>query len=284
MVPKVKHMGGTAERHDLRTTSSLPLALLADGWIAFADGLPPVRPAVRTRPALADVLLDPHAEGPDELYYMYRGVGFPGDAAAFAAEGVRYDVTVLRPGTLGREYVKTYGHYHPLAPAQALAYPEVYEVLAGRGHFLLQKPGAPPHRPPGGTAGRPDAACGRAVTDVILVEAGPGEKVLIPPGYGHVTINPADGWLVIGNLVAVEFDALYEPYRRARGAAYYEVAGEGFRPNPRYGSVPPLRRLPPTAHPALGLQTGVPLYRAFLEAPGRFRFLRDPSALPAPPP
>lgn len=266
-----------AEDCDLEAVSSLPVRLDGEGRLRFRGGLEPVAPAVRTAADLEPVLADGEAGraafrpggdgggiGPAAgVYFMYRGVGFPAHRALFEAHGLRYDITVVRPGTLGAEYVKTFGHYHPLAPGQALAYPEVYEVLAGRGHFLLQEPA-------------PAAGGGWRVSDAVLVEAGPGEKVVIPPGYGHVTINPGEGWLVIGNLVAIAFQALYEPFREARGAAYYELAGEGFRPNPRYGPVPPLRRLPPSVAPALGVRPGVPLYRAFLDGPERFRFLRDP--------
>lgn len=259
-------------RLDLQSTSALSIALLADGRIEFVGDLPPVDPSIRTSQALRDALLDPEAAAPAELYYMYRGLTLPHHRELFRTEGLSYDVTVLRPGTIGGEFVKTFGHYHPLAPGQDQAYPEVYEVLAGRGHFLLQKPVAPPDQP-GETS--------PAVLDVILVEAGPGEKVLIPPGYGHVTINPGGEWLVIANLVAVEFSALYEPFRQARGAAYYEVAGEGFRPNPRYESSAPLRPLAPADYPALGIVKDVPFYRAFLAAPERFAFLRNPLACPA---
>ena len=147
-------------------------------------------------------------------------------------------------------------------PEGGLAYPEVYEVVAGQAHFLLQRP----------------AVGGAAVQDVVLVEAGPRDKVLIPPGYGHVTVNAGGDWLVLANLVADGFQAIYEPYRLGRGAAYYEVAGRGFVANPRYGCVPALRRLPPRPYPELGLVPDTPLYRAFVADPARFRFLRRPDA------
>ena len=30
--------------------------------------------------------------------------------------GLRYDITVIYPGLIGSEYVKTLGHYHPKVP------------------------------------------------------------------------------------------------------------------------------------------------------------------------
>lgn len=208
------------------------------------------------------VLARPDAPGPAEVYYMYRDVGYPGDRRLLRSAGLRYDLTVLVPGAVGGEYVKTHGHYHPHAAGQDVSYPEVYEVVDGIAHFLLQRPGS-----------------GQVVEDVVVVEARPGDKVLIPPGYGHLTINPGPDFLVVANLTADGFCSLYAPFALRRGGAYYEMAAEGggrFIPNPAYGPVPPLRRAAPVARPDLGLQPGIPLYRSAVSDPARFRFLVEP--------
>ena len=189
---------------DLQVTSGLPLQADGDGRLIFGAGLTVVTPAVRTREEMREVLLDPEADAPAELYYMYRDVCRQQDRELLAQHGLRYDVTVIRPGLLGRDYIKTAGHYHPLKPGTEVTYPEVYEVLAGKAHYLLQT--------------EPD----EDGVEAILIEATAGDKVLIPPGYGHITINPASEFLIMSNWVAAIYFRL-APSNKTIGGAYFEA-------------------------------------------------------------
>jgi len=84
----------------------------------------------------------------------------------------------------------------------------------------------------------------------VLVVAVKGDIVLIPPGYGHVTINPApDETLTMANLVSVEFSSEYVFYDEIQGAAYYELVGQTFEKNPRYPDVPAIRKTNAGASP-----------------------------------
>jgi glucose-6-phosphate isomerase len=117
---------------------------------------------------------------------------------------------------------KTKGHYHPENPA-GTGYPELYEVRDGTAHFLLQT---------------------NALEDVVLIEARKGDIIVIPPGYGHVTINPTpDRTLAMANLVSTAFTSDYRWYDTMHGAAYYELTGGGVLKNPAYPVVPLLRRV-----------------------------------------
>jgi glucose-6-phosphate isomerase len=246
---------------DLESVSGLPIRLRDDGTLEFGDGLPAVEPAVRTLDAMREVLADPAAAGPAVLYYMYRDVGRPADKARTAPLGLRYDLTVVVPALLGEEHAKTYGHYHPKAPGGRY-YPEVYEVIAGRALYVLQRRGA-----------------SGAVDDVIVVEAGPGDKVFMLPGYGHTTVNPGGEPLVMANWVASTFASEYGEYRQRRGAAYYALAGDGavrWRANPRYGDLPPVRLLRPRCPEATALAAGRPMYPDGVAAPERLKYLVDP--------
>lgn len=221
-------------------------------------------PDIRRRRDMLDVLYDSQDEGLDELYYMYRDVALPEDRSLIAERGLRYDITVISPGTLGREYVKTAGHYHPEKPGTGLTYPEVYEVLHGRAHYLLQ---------------RPDNLNGDRLDSVVLVAAKPGDKVLIPPQFGHITINPGDDYLIMANWVAANFSSIYDPIRKMGGGAYFELqAEEGpeFVANKRYSDLPPLQRSPVIPVNRLSLITGLPLYRVFQENSDAFDFLISP--------
>ena len=51
-----------------------------------------------------------------------------------------------------------------------------------------------------------------SVDEVILVKTTRGDKVIVPPNCGHVTINPSEKTLRMANWVCRSFESLYEPY------------------------------------------------------------------------
>jgi glucose-6-phosphate isomerase len=136
------------------------------------------------------------------------------------AHNLRYDLTVIPPRDLCGEWVKTKGHYHPKNPA-GIGYPEVYEVLEGEAHYLLQS---------------------RDLGDVVLITAETGDIVIIPPGFGHITINPSrERILSMANIVSTAFESEYGEYESRRGAACYELTTGELRKNPHYPQVPEVR-------------------------------------------
>lgn len=246
---------------DLEGVSGLPLGLdLQECRLVFEGGLPSVLLDVRTLAGARDFLLEPDPQGPEELYYMYRGVHRPEDSWVMEKFDLRFDITILRPGRVGREYIRTVGHYHPKKPGTDFTYPEVYEVLHGEAHYLIQKL---------------DESLTR-VLDVILVQAHPGDKVVILPNYGHITINPGPGPLAMANWVASSFSSIYGSMKELRGGAYYEVEGGRFIPNPRYSNLPPIREMKPVEMAEFGLFQGKPMYLSGIEDPRRLRFLTHP--------
>lgn len=254
---------------DLQDAAGLPIRVAATGRLEFGDGLPVVSPQVRTLNDVRSVLYNQTATSPEELYYMYRGVGYPEDVVRFVSHSLRFDITVLVPGLVGGEYVKTAGHYHPPVDDGSgdLTYPEIYQVLYGQAHYLLQKPG------PSGPRG--------ALADVVVVEAGPGECLYVPPNYGHVTINVGPSPLVMVNVVDSGFTSLYGPYRERHGAAYYEIEGDErsyLVVNDHYPDPPEPRLAPPTRLEGLGLVPGEPVYRQLARDPLSFAFLSRPSS------
>lgn len=256
---------------DLSKKSGLPLAWDPDReQLVWSEGvvIESNSPDIRRRADMQEVLYDEQAEDYDELYYMYRGIALAEDVPAIRQAGLRYDVTAIRPGTIGREYVKTAGHYHPVKPGTDYTWPEIYEVLSGRAHYLLQSP----------RAGKPDQ-----LEEVYLIIAKPGDKVLVPPRFGHITINPGDEFLIMSNWVADGFASVYEPIRQLKGGAYYELEGQEspeFVANANYQTLPPLKRSPVIPVEAFSLIRGLPFYSVFRDNTEAFRFLTHPEEYP----
>jgi glucose-6-phosphate isomerase len=150
--------------------------------------------------------------------------------------------------------VKTKGHYHPLAP-DGLTYPEIYEVLEGSAYYLLQT---------------------RDLTDIVIVRASKGDLVLIPPGYGHVTVNPAGETLTMSNLVSSDFSSDYLPYEQMQGGAYYLFADKTIRRNPKYPQdIPEVRIVDATGTSLPETLPDKPLYELIGDEK-RLRFLNHP--------
>jgi len=140
----------------------------------------------------------------------------------------------IPPNKLGLEIVKTKGHDHPFLPGSKMTDPELYEVLEGEAHYLLQ---------------RREQEQGRGterITDVVVVKAKKGDKVIIPPNYGHVMINPSEATLKTANWVADAFSSIYEPIKIKGGAAYFELTNGEFVKNAKYGELPGIRFLKPS--------------------------------------
>jgi glucose-6-phosphate isomerase len=193
-----------------------------------------------------------------DAYYMYRDLALTlTDAETITRHQLRYDVTIIPPFAMGLEFVKTYGHYHPRVNP-TLRYPEVYEVLEGDAHYMLQR-----------------AQNEESVDEVILVKATRGDKVIVPPNYGHVTVNPSERTLKMANWVCRSFDSVYEPYAALHGGAYYELINGGLLHNRAYHTVPGIRVAYPVEVPDQGLVKGKPMYE-LIEEPYPLEFLTAP--------
>jgi glucose-6-phosphate isomerase len=262
---------------DLAPTSGLPLTLDEDDPalpVRLAEGLLPGRLIVRTLAELRETLADPEANGPDPAYFMYNGVASVSATAGRTRYNWRYDLTVLPPGRCGGEYLRTAGHYHPRIEGKAVAWPEVYEVLHGQALFILQRvddPGAPPG----------DAR----VEDVVLLWAEAGQQAMLPPDYGHWTVNVTDAPLVICDWIGADSESDYAAVREARGPCCYVKVGED---GPRYGwnaryERPPehLRHARPVDVPELGLVAGRPIFADLHRQPETWRYICDPDTAAA---
>lgn len=243
--------------------AGFPVTLQEDGTLRFGAGVQSPVPSLRKLEDATPVLLYPGEPGPETLYAMYRGTGLSKDQRAMEDAGLRYDITVIFPGTIGSEYVKTVGHYHPRVPGQPWTYPEIYQVLSGKAHFLLQRGGE----------------ISGEVEDFVVADFETGDILLIPPFYGHVTTNPGDSPLVMANWIAFDFQSVYDPVRLRKGLAFYDIEYKGqsiFMPNDSYGSHPKPRLWTKAEYPELGLKRGQSMYKAWQDG-ADLGFLRKPS-------
>jgi glucose-6-phosphate isomerase len=152
---------------------------------------------------------------------------------------LRYDITVIPPCNLCGEWVKTKGHYHPKNPV-GIGYPEVYEVLEGEAKYLLQS---------------------RKLDDIVMISAHAGDIVIIPPDYGHISINPSvEKTLAMANIVSTAFESEYGEYETLHGAAYYAMSDGNLRKNPHYPKIPEVRSPGPHWRSAMHRLCKGPLY------------------------
>jgi glucose-6-phosphate isomerase, archaeal len=178
-------------------------------------------PAVRTAEDLRGVLANPGCTCTGPVYYMYRDVARTSeDRTWLATQNLRFDITVIPPRELCGEYNKTKGHYHPADPS-GTGYPEIYEVLAGEAHYLIQN---------------------QDCSNVVMIAASAGDVVVVPPGYGHVTINPTHSTVLqMANIVSSRFSSNYRGYEAQNGAVFFEWIKAGFVKNPAYKNHPNLK-------------------------------------------
>ena len=152
-----------------------------------------------------------------ELYYMYRGIK--------ERNGLRYDITVIPPKMLGKEFVKTKGNRN------SDNFPELYTVLNGEAFFLTQK------------------TQGRIIKDIIAVEVKKGEWIIVSADYYVVAMNPLKKILKLGNWVSKKNKNAYEIMEKNQGAGYYYTA-KGWIKNKNYKLTPkllfkkPLKKMP----------------------------------------
>ncbi|MBU1998486.1 MAG: hypothetical protein KKE64_03210, partial [Candidatus Omnitrophica bacterium] len=191
------------------------------------------------------------------------------------ASNLRPDVTVLPAGTIPafingtryEEYIRTEGHHHKTN------LPEVYENNFGQNIFLLFKVRHP--KP------EEDSAINETgyeeVEDVMAVFAKPGDHVLFPPGYQHITINIGNTPFVMTDWVSTNAESSFKYIKLHNGAPYWVVKGKDgrpeFIPNPRYKGKVPAIRLVKLVNEIFefGLRKGKPMFNIVKE--GNIRLL-----------
>ncbi|MBI5391914.1 glucose-6-phosphate isomerase [Candidatus Woesearchaeota archaeon] len=187
---------------------------------------------VRTLKDIRSVLLDPTVKTTNPLYFMYRNVHLPEHTSLFKQHTLRYDITVVPPGFLGKEFIKTKGHHHKGV--------EIYEVLFGEALYLFENE-----------------------KEVLAIFASTGSRVIVPYEYWHVTINVGKKTLIMANLMPAKVDSNYKDVEKKHGMMYYYVKGNRFVANEKFIKLLPLKK-------GKAQKARFPLYKEFLDYPDLF--------------
>ena len=195
-----------------------------------------IQPKIRHLGEMKEVLFDQELAKTSsdlELYYMYRNLAEnEQDKEKMKEYKLRYDITIINPVMLGKEYNKTAGHDHPIVPETNMTYPELYEVLEGEAIFFIQDSEE------------------NSIKNVYAIKAIKGDKVIVPPNYEHIMINTSENKLKTANWICDDFSSnIYEPFKKRQGFSYYALKdklGEiEWLKNENYNNVPELKFLEP---------------------------------------
>jgi oxalate decarboxylase/phosphoglucose isomerase-like protein (cupin superfamily) len=253
---------------DLSRAAGFPLTFDPSTGELGGDGPIQFGRVARRHAEMVRVLFEPDGVAPTtELYWTLPLIEAGTATTLLEQTGLTYSCVLLPPLKIGREYVKTQGHYHPAMPSSDISYPEVYTHLWGEPSLLLQ---------------RRRVDHDDQIDDCALVELRDGVSVTIPPGYAHILINVSPQPALIAGLYSTAFAPIYDPIVRLGGAAYFLIDtndGVCATANPRYDDLPPLDRLIDLE----GTRFAAPdvsraLWTSFLADPTRYSFLANADA------
>jgi len=216
----------------------------------------------RTLDSIRKSLRNPQCSGPDPVYSIAMDVGKKEHLEILKKLHLLYGVVTYAAGKLGDEPVRSQGHIHKVSPLSGWSTPEVYEIWSGKAIIYMQE-----------TAKDDPGRC-------FAVEAGPGEVVVVPPGWAHATISAdPEQPLTFGAWCDRAFGFEYEDVRAHNGLAWFPVINKGgeidWIQNSKYHQSKLIQKIP-SDYQFLGIKKGKSLYAQFEEDANRFLFVPKP--------
>lgn len=229
--------------------------------LSFEDGLIFEETSQKSVAKLAGVLENPDAASDDISFAFYKGIHYEKDEALLEERGLRFDITVVFPGLMGRERKKTTGHIHACMPEKTTPHAELYEVLSGTAMYILQPDGS---------------------DKVITATLNEGDRILVPANCAHCTANAGEGTLVFDNLVLATGCNDYGVISENHGMALFLVEENGelkLVRNKKYKTEMKCYTGKPVESEkfATMCNTGRASYLDFVDDPDRFAYLSDPT-------
>ncbi len=220
------------------------------------------RAEYRSLDAIRVSLRDSSCSGPDPVYAIAMDVGRVEDRDELARRMLLFGVVMYAGGRLGDGPVHSQGHVHAVAPHCGWSTPELFEIWEGDAIIYGQE-----------KSGDDPGCC-------IAIEAGPGEHVVMPPGWAHYVANAnLDGKLIFGAWCDRQYAFDYAQVRAHHGLAWFPVMtgdGEiGWEPNPNY-SISKIQPRKARTYPELGVSSTMPIYQQFHNDPESLQWVSDP--------
>jgi glucose-6-phosphate isomerase len=196
------------------------------------------------------------------VYAIAMDVGTEDRRSDLLARNLLFGVVTYAAGTLGEEPVRSQGHVHAVSASCGKSTPELYEIWAGRAVILMQEFDAD-------DPGR-----------CFAVEAGPGEQVVVPPAWAHATISADPKQpLTFGAWCVRDFGFDYRGVRAHGGLAWFPLLVGStlvWQRNPKYPVHRELVQKPPNRYEALGLRSGVSIWKQYLDNPDSVQWVSRP--------
>jgi glucose-6-phosphate isomerase len=234
-----------------------------DLTFSYDEGVFGPKPDYRRLDDIRRSLRDPHCAGPDPVYSIVMDVGRLEHRDELARRMLLFGVVVYAAGQLGEEPVRSQGHIHAVAPHCGWSTPELFEIWEGRAIIYAQE-----------SAEDDPGRC-------FAVAAGPGDKVVVPPGWAHAVINAdPETPVMFGAWCDRQYGFVYDAIRAHGGLAWFPVLDAQrkihWEPNNSYRTSD-LSIRTPRAYPELGLNSSVPIYQQFANDPTSVQWVSDPA-------
>ncbi len=133
------------------------------------------------------------------LYYTYGGICRKEDQQIFIANGITYEYSILLPGTIHGECIKTHGHIHAENPQNHTRRAEAFEILYGEGYFQLFRKVS-------------------AAWEIIMLHMKEGDCILVPNDFYHLSINTGKKPFIFADLIKDDVECNYVDLVHRHGA------------------------------------------------------------------
>jgi glucose-6-phosphate isomerase len=208
-------------------------------------------------------LFEPNCSGPDPVYAIAMDVGKVSHRDELSSRKLLFGVVAYASGKLGREFVRSQGHVHAISRYCQCSTPELLEIWQGRAVVYMQE-----------SAADDPGRC-------FAVEAKPGDKVVVPPGWAHCVINvdPSEV-MVFGAWCVRDYGFDYRAVRAHGGLAWFPLSDESrnvkWERNPTY-KVDCIVKTRPREYPKLNVMREIPIYEQFSRNPESLQWISDPA-------
>lgn len=207
-------------------------------------------------------LKDPKSAGPDVVYSIAMDIGYLEDQEELVKRNLLYGACIYAKGKIGEEPVRSQGHIHAVSASCGSSTPEMYEIWSGEACIFMQESGK------------------RDAKSAYAVHCRAGDKVIVPPGYAHYTVNACpDDYMSFGAWCVRDFGFDYKDVRANKGLMYFPVITGNkqiqFIHNRNYDNGKLLIKEPEVYH-YFGLDSNKTIYELYRQDHDLFQFVTQP--------